>query len=68
MRNYKSFKRGSQVKSVEVAFRDAQLAFARKPDNERMDQYAKPGTSAAKRQADPYETSFPSSRYRSNRP
>ena len=68
MKGYKSYTKGKQVKSVQNQDPDLQGSFARKPDNERMDQYAKPGTSAAKRQSDPYDTSFPTSRYRSRRP
>ena len=70
-KGYKSYTKGKQVKVVTTngAERpDLQGAFARKEEHERMDQYAKPGTSAAKRQSDPYETSFPTSRYRSRRP
>lgn len=68
MKGFRSYTKGKQVKVVKNQDPDMQGAFARKPDNERMDQYAKPGTSAAKRQSDPYETSFPTSRYRSRRP
>lgn len=68
MKGYRSYTKGKQVKVAVNGEPDLQGTFAKKPDNERMDQYAKPGTSAAKRQSDPYETSFPTSRYRSRRP
>jgi len=55
-------------KNVDCDMYDAQGTFARNEEAERMDLYGKPGTSASKRQADPYSTSYPTSRYRSRRP
>ena len=55
-------------KNYDCSFYGSQGKFARKPEHERVDLYAKPGTSAAKRQGDPYEVSLPRSRYRSQFP
>jgi hypothetical protein len=55
-------------KNYDCDMYDSQGKFAKNGDAERMDLYAKPGTSASKRQSDPYETSYPTSRYRSRRP
>ena len=65
---YRGFKMGNQLVSKDTEFYQAQGVFARSEDAERVDQYAKPGTSAKKRQDDPFDTSFPTSRYRSRRP
>ncbi|MDX1297296.1 MAG: hypothetical protein R3260_03510 [Pseudomonas sp.] len=68
MKGFKSYTKGKQVKEVSTDQHDAQLQFAKNAEAERVDQYAKPGTSAAKRQDSAWETSFPTSRYRSRRP
>ena len=42
--------------------------FAKDPAAEGMNQYGKPGTLAKRLQSEPWETSRPTSRYRSQRP
>jgi hypothetical protein len=56
------------VKNENTGFYEAQGVFAQQPEHERMNQYAKPGTSAGARQSDPYDTSYPISRYKSRWP
>ena len=65
---YRGYKKGIQVSTKETEFHGMQGTLAKSEDAERADQYGKPGTSAKARQADPYETSMPTSRYRSRRP
>ncbi len=55
-------------KSVDTKFYESQGTHALSEDNERVNNYAKPGTSAFGRQEEAYEVSYPSSRYRSRRP
>jgi hypothetical protein len=57
-----------QVKVAETGFHESQLTHALKPDAERFDQYAKPGTSAFERQSSQWDTSYPTSRFRSRLP
>ncbi len=64
---YRSFISKS-TKNEDTEFYEAQGTLAKAPDNERVDLYGKPGTDAFKRQADSFETSYPTSRYRSKRP
>lgn len=64
----KGYSDRTNLKSKDCDFYGSQGTFAKKPEHERMDLYAKPGTSAAKRQPDPYEVSMPRSRYRSQFP
>lgn len=66
-RGYKHVARKS-TKQVVTGFYDSQLKFARSEEAERVDQYAKPGTSAKKRSKDPWAYTFPTSRYRSRLP
>jgi hypothetical protein len=68
MKGFKSYTKGSQVKSVESDFRTGFQGTLEKSEGEKYDQYGKPGTSAKKRQADMFDTSMPTSRYRSRRP
>lgn len=65
---YRGYTMGSQVKTVETGFYDSQLEFAKNPEAERMNLYAKPGTSASERQPDPFMVTYPISRYKSRRP
>ena len=69
---YKRYKHSVVVATKEVDFYESQnLGLgAANPENTRMDLYAKPGTSTARRQPDPYSmrVSRPTSRYRSIRP
>lgn len=65
---FRTYTKGIQVKEVTPEFYDAQGSFAKDEEAERMDQYAKPGTSAKARAKENYEYTFPSSRYRSRRP
>lgn len=68
MKGYTKYKYGKQVKSAENGEPDMQGSFAKNEEQERVDNYAKPGTDAANRQAGAWDTSFPTSRYRSRRP
>jgi len=65
---YRKNKGAGELKNVDTGFYGSQGTFAKSEDNERVDNYAKPGTSAFGRQSDPFETSYPTSRYRSRRP
>ena len=66
----KGYKDGGDAagKIVETEYYESQLTHALDEEAERVDQYAKPGTSAKKRAGDNWEYSFPTSRYRSRRP
>ena len=66
--DYKTWPKGKVRKTVETSFYGMQGAFAKNEEHERLNVYAKPGTSAAKRAGDPHMTSYPLSRYRSMRP
>ena len=68
MKGYRSYTKGKQLQEALTEFYEAQGALAKDKEQERMNNYAKPGTSAHKRQAKATETSFPESRYRSRRP
>ena len=64
---FKSYKKGCQLTSQDTGFYGMQGTLA-KSDDERVDLYAKPGTSAKAREPEATATSFPTSRYRSRRP
>jgi hypothetical protein len=65
----KGYANGDKAGKVEESeYQDAQLKFAKDEEAERVDQYAKPGTSAKARAGDSYSYSYPTSRYRSRRP
>jgi hypothetical protein len=55
------------LKNEDVDFY-AQGVFAKDEMAERMDKYAKPGTTAKSRESDMMGTTMPTSRYRSRRP
>jgi hypothetical protein len=63
---FRGYKDGKCVKNENTEFY-AQGVLA-KSEGERVDLYAKPGTSAAQRQGDSLSVSYPTSRYRSRRP
>lgn len=65
---YRGYKLGNQLAVKETGFYDAQGTFAKSEESERMNLYAKPGTSAKRRQPDPFDVTFPITRYRSRRP